>query len=90
MLVHCCCFVVNSVRGSSAGRLLDALSPLCQLSPPPPSKTRSTTFYSSRSTDICVHRGMFHMRINYPVKISITVNVMLTSVLKCDEEAELL
>ncbi|CAJ1076095.1 LOW QUALITY PROTEIN: transcription factor MafK [Xyrichtys novacula] len=35
MLVHCCCFVVNLVRGYTAARLRDALYQLCQVSSVP-------------------------------------------------------
>lgn len=57
MLVHCCCFVVNLVRGYTAARPLDALHQLCQVTSSPVSETYSDTFYAFWSTDIRVHRG---------------------------------
>lgn len=57
MLVHCCCFVVNLVRGDTAARLLDALHALCQVTPSAVWETYSGRFYAFRSTDTRVHRG---------------------------------
>lgn len=44
MLVHCCCFVVNLVRGYRAARL-PPFYQLCQRSPPPGQDHYSTTFF---------------------------------------------
>lgn len=57
MLVHCCCFVVNLVRGYTAARPLDAVYRLGQLSSPPVSETYPARFYAFRSPDIRVRRG---------------------------------
>ncbi|XP_042249564.1 transcription factor MafK [Thunnus albacares] len=48
MLVHCCCFVVNLVRGYTAARLLDAFYQLCQVTSSPVSETYSASFYAFR------------------------------------------
>ncbi|XP_023269725.1 transcription factor MafK [Seriola lalandi dorsalis] len=46
MLVHCCCFVVNLVRGYTAARPLDALHQLCQVTASPLSGPYSATFFT--------------------------------------------
>lgn len=48
MLVHCCCFVVNLVRGYTAARLVDAFYQLCQVTSSRESGTYSASFYASR------------------------------------------
>lgn len=52
MLVHCCCFVVNLVRGYTAARLLDALHQLGQVTWSPGLENYSNKFYAFRSTYI--------------------------------------
>ncbi|TMS15188.1 Transcription factor MafK [Larimichthys crocea] len=46
MLVHCCCFVVNLVRGYTAARLLDALHQLGQVTWSPGLENYSTTSFT--------------------------------------------
>ncbi|XP_062294393.1 transcription factor MafK [Scomber scombrus] len=87
MLVHCCCFVVNLVRGYTAARLLlDAFYQLCQVTPSLVSETYSVSF---------THSGLHR----YPQRVSsarfwpvacmqgMTTNFKTSKALKVKKEA---
>ncbi|CAK6972438.1 Transcription factor MafK [Scomber scombrus] len=87
MLVHCCCFVVNLVRGYTAARLLlDAFYQLCQVTPSLVSETYSASF---------THSGLHR----YPQRVSsarfwpvacmqgMTTNFKTSKALKVKKEA---